>query len=597
MAADGGGFGGEFVRNWRSLLRPDEIIVDLFAGGGGMSIAIEHVLGPVAIAINHDAAAVDVFSKNFPHTETYLSGVHEVDPRAATRGRPVGYIHLSPDCTHHSQAQHGQPRDSRRRALSWIALRWIGQLDKKPRYISIENVIQILDWCPLIAKRDKATGRVVTLDEVVCPITGRKTNRIAEKGEVVPLRRQFLVPDPRRIGETWMKFQRALEAFGYTVSYRRLEASQYGAGTSRDRVFIAAKLGDEPHCWPEPSHAERPLPGQQKWVPAAESFDFNIPTLSVFATPREAKVFSIEHSVGVPKRPLKPATLRRIARGLKRYVLDAEDPYIVERRDGVVVKLDAAAIMKVRGSSDGRAAGAPLPTITAGAGAARPAGCAHAMGLITASLTEIRYEAAYIGQANNHRGKEPNAGRSARRPLSSVTTKGCQQNLITASLITLRGDNTGSSVAAPVRAMTAGGTHHAIIEYTLSQTDEEAALRVADFLIEFYDRANLAANRHAMTEQEWRAFRLELVTIRVGEKTLLVTDLSQRMATPGELFKAQGFPSNYVFTHGASGKKYPAHVQNRLVGNSVSPQPAIAFLKAQFTAPINDPHQDALIAA
>lgn len=175
------------------LLLPiaSKLIVDLFAGGGGMSTALEQAFGRhVDIAINHDRDAVEMHKANHPQTRHFLADILEVCPRQATQGMPVGWLHLSPDCTDHSQAKGGQPRDRKIRALSWVGVRWAGQT--LPDVISLENVVQILKWCRLIAKRDKATGRVIKL-----------SGGVAAPGERVPLHDQYLIPDPKRLGETW----------------------------------------------------------------------------------------------------------------------------------------------------------------------------------------------------------------------------------------------------------------------------------------------------------------------------------------------------------------------------------------------------------
>src|SRR5690606_11774052 len=206
------------------------------------------------------------------------------------------------NCTHFSQAQGGQPRNRKIRALTWVVLKWAGQLQRvgcAPRIISLENVRQILTWGPLVAKRDKATGRVVKMDGTV-----------AAKGERVPVEHQQLVPDKRHAGRTWDQFVAALEWLGYVVEWRRLVAADYGAGTSRERLFLVARRDGEPIRWPEPTHGPgRPLPH----VAAAECLDFSIPCPSIFER----------------ARPLADATLRRIARGVMRHVIESDRPYIV----------------------------------------------------------------------------------------------------------------------------------------------------------------------------------------------------------------------------------------------------------------------------
>lgn len=186
-----------------------ELAIDLFAGGGGASLAFEQAFGRhVDVAVNHDETAVQVHKVNHPTTYHYCEDVFDVDPLEAAQG-PIAHLHLSPDCTHHSQAAGGQPRDRAIRSLTWVGKKWAGMV--RPRVITLENVEQILKWCGLIAKRDHATGRVVTLDRIV-NADGETVWRVANPGERVPLRNQFLTPDPRRQGSTWRRFVADLRA-------------------------------------------------------------------------------------------------------------------------------------------------------------------------------------------------------------------------------------------------------------------------------------------------------------------------------------------------------------------------------------------------
>lgn len=291
-----------------SFAFPKELIVDLFAGGGGASLAIEQAFGrPVDIAVNHSRSAVDMHTVNHPSTRHFCEDVYQIDPYAVTAGVPVGLLHASPDCTHHSQASGGQPRDRAVRSLSWVVLKWAGTV--RPRVITLENVEQILQWSPLIAKRDRATGRVVALDKVLSA-DGKRVNRIADPGERVPLRNQYLVADPKRVGETWRKFVDALRALGYAVQWRKLKACDYGAGTRRERLFMVARCDGLPIRWPVPTHGK----GRTPYRVAADGIDFTRPVRSIFDRPR----------------PLAPTTLRRIAKGIVRFVLRNPKPYIVK---------------------------------------------------------------------------------------------------------------------------------------------------------------------------------------------------------------------------------------------------------------------------
>ncbi|MBB3822274.1 DNA (cytosine-5)-methyltransferase 1 [Xanthomonas arboricola] len=416
-----------------SCLRQGEIVVDLFAGGGGASEALKQALGvDPALAYNHDEWAIGMHAANHPLTIHHREDIWHADPRKDVAGRPIGWFHASPDCTHFSQAKGGQPRSHKTRALSWVALKWIGQLlradlrdgtNTAPRILSLENVWQILTWGPLVAKRCKATGRVLKMDGTV-----------AACGERVPVANQQLVPDKRHSGRTWRQFVAALESKGYRVEWRKLTASDYGAGTSRERLFLLARRDGEPIMWPAPTHGT--APGQLPRVRAADCLDFSLPCPSIFTR----------------KRPLADATLRRIAKGVMRHVLQSADPFIVpathqgsDRVNDVQAPLPtitaahrgelmlaapelapfitehsnasnqrtmhadeplrticagvkgghfsavAPVLAKFRGDSDGRSVTEPVPTITAGGGAKRPAGAAHALGLIAPTLVQTGY--------------------------------------------------------------------------------------------------------------------------------------------------------------------------------------------------------------
>ncbi|MCF8809633.1 DNA cytosine methyltransferase [Xanthomonas campestris pv. campestris] len=315
-----------------SCLRPGEIVVDLFAGGGGASEALKQALGvDPALAYNHDEWAIGMHAANHPLTIHHREDIWHADPRKDVAGRPVGWFHASPDCTHFSQAKGGQPRSHKTRALSWVALKWIGQLlradlrdgtNTAPRILSLENVWQILTWGPLVAKRCKATGRVMKMDGTV-----------AARGEHVPVANQQLVPDKRHSGRTWRQFVAALESKGYRVEWRKLTASDFGAGTSRERLFLLARRDGQPIVWPAPTHGT--APGMQPRVRASDCLDFSIPCPSIFTR----------------KRPLADATLRRIAKGVMRHVLQSADPFIVPATH--------------QGSDRVNDVQAPLPTITA----------------------------------------------------------------------------------------------------------------------------------------------------------------------------------------------------------------------------------------
>ncbi|MBC3411321.1 DNA cytosine methyltransferase [Pseudomonas sp. SWRI51] len=570
----------------------DEIVVDFFCGGGGAGTGLEMGLGrPVAVAKNHSPAAISMHTANHPAARHFTTDVFEGDPDEECQGRPVGWFHMSPDCTHHSQAAGGQPRKREIRNLSWIGLKWAGK--KMPRVISLENVKQILQWGPLIAKRDKATGRVMKLDGTV-----------AAPGERVPVGQQFLVPDPKRRGTTWRRFVHLLQGMGYQVEWRVIKACDFGAPTSRERLFMIARCDGQPIVWPEPTHAKNPAKGQQKWRTAADCIDWSVPSKSIFGR----------------KKDLAAATLRRVAKGMKKFVLENPQPFIVPIANwsGELAQSAQEPLRTVtswpRGGSFAMASpvilpathqGAdrvndptlPLPTVTAanrgelmlaspvmiGTGgpvyAGKPAPADRPIGtLMTQSHRAL--VTAFIEQANGGFNATPAKG--ADDPLTTVTNTGSQQRLVTANLATLRRNCIGREIDDPVPTMTAGAEHHALVEYKLSPEHEEGALRVAAFLISYYGTENTSgcnAPAPTVTTKD----RLGLVTVIVRGTPYVIVDICLRMLQPHELYRAQGFPASYIIDKGADGKPFTKTEQVHMCGNSVSPPPMAALARA------NDP--------
>lgn len=615
------------IREQFSLLTTDEIIVDLFAGGGGMSTAIEQALGRhVDIAINHDSDAISMHMANHPQTEHYCADVFEVCPREATRGRPVGHLHGSPDCTHFSQAIGGQPRSRSIRSLGWVMVRWAGQA--LPRSISMENVRQMMQWGPLIAKRCKHTGRVMKLDGTV-----------AEPGERVPVQEQFLVPDPKHVGRTWKHFIHSLECLGYVVEYRLMNAANHGAATTRERLFLFARSDGRPIVWPEPTHHEKPAKGQKSWRPAADHIDFS----------------DLGQSIFTRKKPLADATLRRIARGMKKFVLDNPQPFIVEmanQSNPLGVRPTSEPLRTITATPKGGSYAvaqpslvplthqggdrvydctAPLRTITAAnrgeiAMAAavlvqtgygerkgqqpRALDIEAPLGTVVAGGTKHALASAYLMQANG--GFNETVGRSMDEPATTITTTGSQQQLVTAFLAHLRGNCDARSTGEPLRTISAGGEHHglmtahlttlrqgcagreldepaptitaasdqlALTQYTLSQEDTEGALRVASFLISYYGTENCSSPGQPMPTATTRD-RMALVTVWIKGEPWVIVDIRLRMLKPAELYGCQGFPPEYTIDHGHDGRAFSKTAQVRMVGNSVSPAPAAALIAA-----------------
>lgn len=535
----------------------EKIIVDFFAGGGGASTGLEMGLNrPVYVAVNHNPKAVAMHEANHPHTIHYVQDVFAVDPVEICDGYQVGWFHASPDCTHHSQAAGGQPRKKEIRDLSWVVLKVAGKV--RPDVISLENVKQILNWCPLIAKRDKATGRVVTLDRN--NIKGKKSYRVAEPGEVVPRNNQFLVPNQKLKGKTWRHFVKQLEKLGYVVEWKLLRAADYGAPTTRERLFLIARCDGQPIVWPEPTHRSktersklitraRKLPF---WRTGAEIIDFTDLGKSIFDRPK----------------PLADATLRRIARGLQKFVLDEKEPFFVESA--------TPFISRDFGTSTGHLVNEPLATITSTFGG-------HSA-LISPIVAPFFTEFANASQQRNW---------SIEQPLTTICAqvKGGHHALVAPYLVHAgHGEGTPDnprwgkgcdSIQDPLGTITTSGGRN-IVSAVLSKENLNDALRVATFLINFYgngDARDIKAPLDTLTTKD----RLALVTVWIKGEPWVIVDIRMRMLKPRELFRAQGFPDSYVIEHGHDGKPLSKTDQVFMCGNSVSPLPMAAIARA------NDP--------
>lgn len=525
-----------------SLPFEHEKVIDLFAGGGGVSEAISLELGREPdVAVNHDEWAIALHAVNHPNTQHYREDVYSVDPLQSTRGQPVGLLHASPDCTHFSQAKGGQPRSREIRSLAWVVRKWAGKV--RPRVITLENVLFMTQWTSLVAKRDRATGRVVKIDGTV-----------AARGEHVPLREQFLIPNKKKIGKTWRSFINALRGLGYVVEWKILKASDFGAGTTRERLFMMARCDGQPIRWPTPTHGKSPK--QRPPVSAAESIDFSIHTPSIFDR----------------EKPLVPATLRRIATGCHRFILDAKDPFILPIKTENAEIMSPSLVQLSYGERKGQRPRCldirePLGTVVAG-------GIKH--GLVTAHLKAANDRVRMLGfleQANTGM-----VGHDLRDPMSTIIGKGCTQRLITAHTVKLKGScRHGQSIQEPLHTIAAQGEHHALIQYELAPQEEAGALRVARFLRKYYDEGKPKA-RGRMT----REALLASVTVMIKGEPFVIISIGMRMLTPRELATAQGFRRSYVIERTIDGRAVPRTRQVKMVGNSVSPHPYRALLRANF---------------
>lgn len=533
-------------------LRPDELIIDSFAGGGGASAGIEMALGRAPdIAINHDAEAVAMHAANHPATTHFCQSVWRVRPEEVTRGRPVGLLWASPDCKHFSKAKGAKPVEKNIRDLAWVVVLWARQA--RPRVIMLENVEEFRDWGPLITAED---GRII--------------------------------PCPLRKGLTFRRFVRELRRLGYKVEHRELRACDYGAPTIRKRLFLIARRDGEPIVWPKPTHG----PGLLPYRTAAGCIDWSIPCPSIFGR----------------ARPLAEKTMARIARGIRRYVIEAANPFIApvthasDLRSHPVTEpfrtittasrgeqaLVVPHITKFRGGSTGHGADEPMHTVTANSFQKRPGG-ATPLGMVGAFL-KPRY--------GERPGQEPRA-LPIEGPMPTVVPTGNGGDLVTAFLAKHYGghETPGASMARPFDTITSKD-HHAMVAahlLNLKGSDRRAApadapaptitgggMHVAEvraFLLKYYETAigqRLDEPAHTATTKA----RLGLVTVEGVDYQIV--DIGMRMLSPRELFRAQGFADSYIIDRGPDGKPLTKTAQIRMCGNSVCPPIAAAIVRANL---------------
>jgi DNA (cytosine-5)-methyltransferase 1 len=575
----------------------------------------------VDIAINHDPDAIAMHTANHPNTLHYCESVFDVDPVQATAGRPVDLCWLSPDCTHFSKAKGSKPVSKEIRGLGWIAVRWA--LKVRPKVMMLENVEEYQTWGPVVPDEK---GQLFP-----CPFRKGETFKafvavlstgIAADDPALAECCEFLgITDPAPL----------IKGLGYQVEWRELRACDYGAPTIRKRLFMIARCDGKPIVWPEPTHG-KPDSKEVKagllkpYRTAAECIDFSLPCQSIFGR----------------KRPLAEATMKRIAKGLVRYVIEAQEPFIVTcnhsgdyfrgqgltepfktivaSRDahGLVVPelvpfitehanassqrnmpadeplrtqcaqvkgghfalvapalapfivtnttghaptsvngqlptqttgnhhyLCAPVIARQFGNSIGHGVNEPSGTITAGGGGKSQ--------LVAAFLAK-HYGGNYTGPSASHQ-----------VPTPTVTTVD-HNALVTSHLVKLRGTcKDGQPVTEPMPTITAGGNHVG---------------EVRAFLLKYYgnevDGADIAGPIGTITTRD----RFGLVTVNGVDH--VIVDIGMRMLQPHELFKAQGFPDDYIIDRDSSGKPMTKTAQVARCGNSVPPAFAEALTRANL---------------
>lgn len=496
----------------------DELIVDNFAGGGGASTGIEKAIGrSVDIAINHDQDAIDMHTLNHPHTRHYCESVWDVKPQEITNGLPVGLAWFSPDCKHFSKAKGSVPVNKNIRGLAWVAVRWAATV--KPRIIMLENVEEFLTWGPVV-------------DGVPCK---------------------------KRKGKTFESFKRALERHGYQVEFNTLVAADYGVPTTRKRLFMIARCDGLPIVWPKQTHSKDGENGLKKWVPASSIIDWSIPCPSIFTR----------------KKPLAENTQRRIARGLKKFVFDDTNPFIVRigqqgfGGDGMQYSVDDP-LTTITTKAEHCLVSPSLATIAHGEGKGKTKRWGSGVRDIEQPLPTVTTTngqalvAAFL--AKHYGGNYNGPGADLEKPLPTVTTVD-HNALVTGFLQRDFGKSIGSDLKNPVPTITAGGGGH--------------VAEVRAFLLKYYG-TNIGHSLNDPLQTITTKHRFGLVTVHDEEYQLV--DIGMRMLEPHELYAAQGFESDYIINRKLDGSRRTKKDQVHRVGNSVCPGLAEALVSANYSA-------------
>ena len=587
----------------------EEIFVDNFAGGGGASTGIELATGhPVAIAINHDPAAILMHKSNHPHTEHIQASVWDVDPVEVCRGRPVGLAWFSPDCKHFSKAKGSALVDRNIRGLAWIVLRWAGTV--RPRVIILENVEEFQTWGPV-----------------------RKGKPIKSKS-----------------GTTFHTWLSQLQALGYRVEHRELVAADYGAPTTRKRFVLVARCDGQPIVWPERTHAPKDSEEVRSgkllpWRSAAEIIDWSLPMYSIFATKEEIKA---KYGVNVV-RPLAENTQRRAIRGVDKFTIKSGNPFLIPvgygERAGqaprvhdinapvptvvstgklhLVEPVIAPITFSNTGGSTGSPTDQPVGTIRTAGGqilaAANLVQCNHAggdrvqkpedpvptisshhaFGLAAANLIQYHTEQTENVRANDLTAPLPTADASnryglisaqlteyygngnpldVREPMHTVTAHD-REALTAAHIVEFKGQDIGQSVDKPLRTVTAcAGLKRACGggEFAVAGTVIRKYIPGTD--VGHWTEVRALLNKHCGYELA----EDEILLLQIGWAWWYISDITMRMLTPRELYAAMGFPPDYIIDRDYTGKPYPKTQQVARCGNAVCPPMATAVVRANL---------------
>lgn len=461
------------------------LIIDCFAGGGGASVGIEMALGKeVDIAVNHDPMAILMHKTNHPDTLHLTEDIFKVNLRKYVNGRHVDLMWASPDCTSHSKAKGGQPRAKGLRILPWAVYKHAK--DIKPDVIIMENVEEIQQWGPL-----------------------------DDKGH----------PIKEKAGQDYKRFITAMMSLGYRMESRELIAADYGAPTTRKRWYAIFRSDELPITWPEQTHFKD---GKPKWKECGDYIDWS----------------DIGQSIFDRKKPLAEATCKRIANGIRKYIIDNPEPYIVKVGDSIL----AAYIDKAYGGNYkgcGSDMHKPLSTIT--------------------TVDHNRLVTAFLIQYHGEQKDGDSRGQTLAEPIKTIDTSN-RYGLVAAFITKFYKTGVGQGCDEPLHTITTSPGHFGL---------------VSAFLIKYYGTGGgQELNEPLATITTKDRFGLVNVLISIKGEQYIISDIFLRMLNPEELKLMQGFPKDYIIDRDYLWNSYPKKEQVARIGNSVVPVMAKALVEA-----------------
>lgn len=479
--------------------------VSLFCGAGGESLG-KHLafqeLGldvhdMLAHAINHWDLAVATHGLNLPWMQVHQEDITRVTAR--TYGlKHIAMLWASPSCIHHSRARGGKPREEQQRSHAWEVIeRWLRSAVVD--VMLLENVPEFQDWGPL-----------------------------GDDGQ--PIR--------ERKGESFRAFVGELRSIGYTVDWRVLCAADYGDPTTRRRFFLQAVRDGRPIVWPAPTHRDPRKPelfdaALPPWRSAAECIDWGLPCPSIFDR----------------RRPLADATMRRIAAGVARFVLQGK-PFLV----GVGGRMG-------QGKVNTRGLDRPAPTLTTKGDAALVAPC-----LVQTSYGEREGQAPRVLDLH--------------QPLGTVVAGGQKHGLVAAFLGKHYGGPrpvNGRDLREPIPTVTAVD-HHSAVRVDLGEASDRAH-QVAAFLLHWYSHGTTSQRVDLPMHTVTTIQRHGLVTVEIDGANYAITDIGLRMLEPRELARAMGFPDWYRWEH-ADGSPLSKRDAVKMIGNACPVNTVKELIKA-----------------